>query len=58
MPSVSFLSDKNIISLYDGSDDLNRETQFEKTFIEPIKLILDCIGWQTEKQYTLESFFS
>ncbi|PSL03515.1 lipid-A-disaccharide synthase N-terminal domain-containing protein [Cecembia rubra] len=31
MPSISFLSDKNIISLYDGSDDLNRETQFEKT---------------------------
>lgn len=31
MPSVSFLSDRNIISLYDGSDDLNRETQFETT---------------------------
>jgi len=31
MPSISFLSDKNLISLFDGSDDLNRETQFEKT---------------------------
>lgn len=30
MPSMSFLTDKNIISLYDGSEDLNRETQFEK----------------------------
>lgn len=30
LPSMSFLTDKNIISLYDGSDDLNRETQFEK----------------------------
>jgi hypothetical protein len=37
---------------------IDYETQFEKTFIEPIKLILDCIGWQTEKQYTLESFFT
>jgi len=36
---------------------IDYETQFEKTFIEPIRLILDCIGWQTEKQYTLESFF-
>ena len=30
MPSMAFLTDKNIISIYDGSEDLNRETQFEK----------------------------
>ncbi len=36
---------------------IDYETQFNKTFLDPIKLILDCIGWQTEKQYTLESFF-
>ena len=36
---------------------IDYETQFEKTFLEPIKLILDCIGWKTEKQFTLESFF-
>jgi 4-amino-4-deoxy-L-arabinose transferase len=30
LPSLSFATDKNIISLYDGSDDLNRETQFQK----------------------------
>ena len=33
------------------------ETMFNKTFIDPIQIILDSIGWQTEKQYTLESFF-
>ncbi len=37
---------------------IDYETQFEKTFLEPIKLILDCIGWKTERQNTLESFFS
>jgi 4-amino-4-deoxy-L-arabinose transferase len=30
LPSLSFATNKNIISLYDGSDDLNRETQFQK----------------------------
>lgn len=30
LPSMSFLTDKNIISLYDGSEDLKREIQFEK----------------------------
>jgi len=33
------------------------ETQFSKTFVEPIKIILDCLGWNTEKQSSLESFF-
>ncbi len=36
---------------------IDYETQFEKTFIEPIKLILDCVGWKTEKTNTLEAFF-
>lgn len=30
MPSMSFLTEKEIISLYDGDEGLNRETQFEK----------------------------
>jgi len=36
---------------------IDYETQFEKTFIEPMKIILDCIGWQVEKQNSLEAFF-
>lgn len=34
------------------------ETQFDKSFIEPIKVILDCIGWGVEKRNSLEDFFS
>ena len=39
-------------------DYIDYDTQFEKTFLDPIKIILDSIGWETEKQSTLESFFS
>ena len=33
------------------------ETQFDKSFIEPMKFILECIGWDVEKSNSLESFF-
>ena len=36
---------------------IDYETQFEKAFIEPIKVILDCMGWSIEKNNSLESFF-
>jgi len=34
------------------------DTQFEKGFLEPLKVILNAIGWNYEKQTTLDSFFS
>ena len=33
------------------------DLQFEKVFLEPVKLILDCINWSTEKTSSLEDFF-
>ena len=36
---------------------INYDLQFEKTFIEPLNLILNPIGWTAEEQATLEDFF-
>ena len=38
-------------------DYIDYDLQFEKAFIEPIKVVLDCMGWTIEKQNSLESFF-
>ena len=37
---------------------IDYDTQFQKSFVEPLKIILDCIGWKTEKKASLESFFN
>ncbi len=37
---------------------VDHELQFEKSFLEPLKIILDSGGWSAEKTVNLESFFS
>ena len=37
---------------------IDYETQYEKTFVEPLKIILNAIGWKTERIANLEGFFS
>jgi len=36
---------------------IDYDLQFEKAFVEPLKAILDAIGWSVEKTANLESFF-
>jgi hypothetical protein len=36
---------------------IDYDLQFEKSFVEPLKTILDSIGWKIEKTSSLESFF-
>ena len=37
---------------------IDYELQFNKAFLEPMRVILDAIGWRIEKTLTLESFFA
>lgn len=53
---ISFISDfpKEIgIDKY-----IDYDLQFEKAFLEPLKVILDAIGWNVEKTVNLELFFA
>ena len=36
---------------------IDYDLQFEKAFVEPLKAILDAIGWNVERTANLESFF-
>lgn len=37
---------------------IDYDTQFEKSFLEPLKIVLDAINWRVEKGNSLEDFFS
>jgi len=36
---------------------IDYDTQFEKAFLEPLKGVLDVIGWETERRSSLDNFF-
>ena len=41
----------------DLNEYIDYDTQFEKSFLDPLKSILDSIGWKTERKSTLEGLF-
>ena len=56
---------ENVISfIQDFPKELNLEkfvdyeTQFNKAFLDPVRAILNAIGWSDERKVTLESFFA
>jgi len=36
---------------------IDRNMQFEKAYLQPLRSITDVIGWKTEEMYTIEDFF-
>ena len=36
---------------------IDYDTQFEKAYLEPVKIILNCLNWEAEKTNSLDSFF-
>lgn len=42
---------------FDIRHHVDYETQFDKAFVEPIRNILDAVGWDVEPRATLEAFF-
>ena len=58
------IMNENVISFvsalpkeFNLEDYIDYDLQFSKSFVEPLGVILDKIGWTTEKVSTLESFF-
>ena len=52
---VSFISE--LPKEYELNKYVDYDKMYQKGFIDPLKSILDTIGWKTEEQNTLESFF-
>lgn len=55
----------NVISFHDQlpkefdlDQYIDREMQYEKTFLDPLKSFTDIVGWSTEEVFTLDQFFS
>jgi DNA polymerase elongation subunit (family B) len=53
---ISFIN--SLPKEFDLNAYIDYDTQFEKAFLDPLKAIVEAIGWQTERRNTLEAMFS
>jgi DNA polymerase elongation subunit (family B) len=53
---ISFIS--NFPQEVNISKNVDYKLQFQKSFLDPLKIILDAIGWKTEKEVNLEFLFA
>lgn len=49
-------SPKRLPPEFDVDKYIDKKLQFEKTYLSPIKAILDVIGWKIEEEFNLEEF--
>jgi DNA polymerase elongation subunit (family B) len=52
---ISFIT--NLPEEFKLKDFIDYEKQLVKSFLDPIKVILDCVGWEAKKTSSLERFF-
>ena len=52
---ISYMT--NLPEEFKLNDYIDRDVQFQKTFLDPMRFILDAVGWKDEPQATLEAFF-
>jgi DNA polymerase elongation subunit (family B) len=49
---------ENLPKEFDIHKFIDYDTQFNKSFLEPLKIILTCLNWKSEHVSSLENFFS
>ena len=52
---ISYMT--NLPEEFKLNDYIDRDVQFQKTFLDPMRFILDAVNWKDEPQATLEAFF-
>ena len=54
----NIISFPNVLPVeFDLNNYIDYDLQFEKSYLDPLKLVVDAIGWELEEKSSLEDFF-